>query len=87
MGKLYAGDWAFFPWEANADTNDIKIDPNSYFQKNEISAINWFYKNESLMKLRHYHKEKKFLIEKLDRILKKKIFHYNNRLLCQALEI
>ena len=25
MGKLYAGDWAFFPWEANADTNDIKI--------------------------------------------------------------
>jgi len=28
MGKLYAGDWAFFPWEANADTNDIKIDPS-----------------------------------------------------------
>ena len=25
MGRLYAGDWAFFPWEANADTNDIKI--------------------------------------------------------------
>ena len=25
MGKLYAGDWAFFPWEANADTNDIKV--------------------------------------------------------------
>jgi len=29
MGKLYAGDWAFFPWEANADTNDIKIDPSA----------------------------------------------------------
>ena len=28
MGKLYAGDWAFFPWEANADTNDIKIAPS-----------------------------------------------------------
>ncbi len=28
MGKLYAGDWAFFPWEANADTNDIKITPS-----------------------------------------------------------
>jgi len=28
MGKLYAGDWTFFPWEANADTNDIKIDPS-----------------------------------------------------------
>jgi len=28
MGKLYAGDWAFFPWEANADTNDIKIQPS-----------------------------------------------------------
>ena len=25
MGKLYAGDWCLFPWEANADTNDIKI--------------------------------------------------------------
>ena len=29
MGRLYAGDWAFFPWEANADTNDIKIDPSA----------------------------------------------------------
>ena len=29
MGKLYAGDWALFPWEANADTNDIKIDPSA----------------------------------------------------------
>ena len=29
MGKLYAGDWAFFPWEANADTNDIKIQPST----------------------------------------------------------
>ena len=29
MGKLYAGNWAFFPWEANADTNDIKIDPSA----------------------------------------------------------
>jgi len=29
MGKLYAGDWCFFPWEANADTNDIKIDPSA----------------------------------------------------------
>ena len=29
MGKLYAGDWAFFPWDANAATNDIKIDPSA----------------------------------------------------------
>ena len=29
MGKLYAGDWALFPWDANADTNDIKIDPSA----------------------------------------------------------
>ena len=29
IGKLYAGDWAFFPWEANADTNDIKIGPST----------------------------------------------------------
>ena len=29
LGKLYAGDWCFFPWEANADTNDIKIDPSA----------------------------------------------------------
>jgi len=28
MGKLYAGDFAFFPWDANAATNDIKIDPS-----------------------------------------------------------
>tara|TARA_A100001515_G_scaffold56411_1_gene44421 strand:- start:2195 stop:2593 length:399 start_codon:yes stop_codon:yes gene_type:complete len=28
VGKLYAGDWAFFPWDANADTNDIKITPS-----------------------------------------------------------
>jgi len=29
MGKLYAGDWCLFPWEANADTNDIKIQPSA----------------------------------------------------------
>ena len=29
MGKLYAGDFAFFPWDANAATNDIKIDPSA----------------------------------------------------------
>ena len=29
IGKLYAGDWAFFPWEANADSNDIKIGPST----------------------------------------------------------
>ena len=29
MGKLYAGDWAFFPWDANAASNDIKIDPSA----------------------------------------------------------
>ena len=29
IGKLYAGDFAFFPWEANADTNDIKIQPST----------------------------------------------------------
>ena len=29
VGKLYAGDWAFFPWDANADTSDIKIDPSA----------------------------------------------------------
>ena len=28
IGKLYAGDWMFFPWEANADTNDIKYQPS-----------------------------------------------------------
>jgi hypothetical protein len=28
MGKLYAGDWCLFPWEANADTNDIKLAPS-----------------------------------------------------------
>lgn len=29
MGKLYAGDWCLFPWEANANTNDIKIQPSA----------------------------------------------------------
>ena len=24
IGKLYAGDWLFLPWEASADTQDIK---------------------------------------------------------------
>ena len=28
MGNLYAGDWAFFPWAADADTSDIKIQPS-----------------------------------------------------------
>ena len=28
MGRLYAGDWAFIPWGANAATNDIKIAPS-----------------------------------------------------------
>ena len=39
MGKLYAGDWAFFPWEANADTNDIKIDPSADDMVLELSLI------------------------------------------------
>ena len=29
IGRLYAGDWAFIPWMANASTNDIKIDPSA----------------------------------------------------------
>ena len=29
VGRLYAGDWAFIPWMANASTNDIKIDPSA----------------------------------------------------------
>jgi len=28
MGRLYAGDWAFFPWSAHDADNDIKIDPS-----------------------------------------------------------
>ena len=24
VGRLYANDWMFIPWEANADTNDLK---------------------------------------------------------------
>ena len=28
IGRLYAGDWMFFPWGANADTNDIKLAPS-----------------------------------------------------------
>ena len=29
MGKLYAGDWAFFPWSSHDADNDIKIDPSA----------------------------------------------------------
>ena len=28
IGKLYAGDWMFIPWEAAADTSDIKYQPS-----------------------------------------------------------
>ena len=28
VGRLYAGDWAFFPWSAHDADNDIKIDPS-----------------------------------------------------------
>ena len=28
IGLLYAGDWMFIPWEANADTNDVKYQPS-----------------------------------------------------------
>ena len=28
IGKLYTGDWMFFPWEAAADTSDIKYQPS-----------------------------------------------------------
>tara|TARA_R110000744_G_scaffold183368_3_gene302660 strand:+ start:668 stop:1072 length:405 start_codon:yes stop_codon:yes gene_type:complete len=28
IGRLYSGDWMFFPWGANADTNDIKLTPS-----------------------------------------------------------
>lgn len=69
----------YYTAEYLGDMDSIRLDPNSKFQINEISAITWFYKSESLMKLRHYHKEKKDLIQKLDRILKKKIFLNYNR--------
>tara|TARA_Y100001973_G_C5194500_1_gene333278 strand:+ start:111 stop:524 length:414 start_codon:yes stop_codon:yes gene_type:complete len=32
MGRLYAGDWAFFPWNADTGTTpdaDIKVDPSA----------------------------------------------------------
>jgi len=29
MGRLYAGDWAFFPWSSHDADNDIKIDPSA----------------------------------------------------------
>jgi hypothetical protein len=32
MGRLYAGDWAFFPWNADTGTTpdaDVKIDPSA----------------------------------------------------------
>ena len=29
MGKLYAGDCAFFPWDENASTYEIKIDTSA----------------------------------------------------------
>jgi hypothetical protein len=28
VGRLYAGDWAFFPWSTHDGDNDIKIDPS-----------------------------------------------------------
>ena len=28
LGRLYAGDWAFFPWSAHDDANDISITPS-----------------------------------------------------------
>ena len=29
VGRLYAGDWAFIPWSAHDQDNDIKIDPSA----------------------------------------------------------
>ena len=29
VGRLYAGDWAFFPWSAHDNDCDIKIDPSA----------------------------------------------------------
>tara|TARA_R100000995_G_C3425414_1_gene95950 strand:+ start:245 stop:649 length:405 start_codon:yes stop_codon:yes gene_type:complete len=29
VGRLYAGDWAFFPWSAHDADCDIKIDPSA----------------------------------------------------------
>ena len=28
VGRLYSGDWAFFPWSAHAADNDIKLTPS-----------------------------------------------------------
>tara|TARA_R110001606_G_scaffold353233_1_gene503728 strand:+ start:72 stop:482 length:411 start_codon:yes stop_codon:yes gene_type:complete len=28
LGRLYAGDWCFFPWSAHDDANDISITPS-----------------------------------------------------------
>ena len=28
IGRLYAGDWAFLPWSAEPDTNDLKYVPS-----------------------------------------------------------
>ena len=29
VGRLYAGDWAFFPWDAHDADADVKIDPSA----------------------------------------------------------
>jgi len=29
IGRIYAGDWAFFPWSSHDADNDIKIDPSA----------------------------------------------------------
>ena len=29
IGRLYAGDWALFPWSAHDNDCDIKIDPSA----------------------------------------------------------
>tara|TARA_S200002703_G_scaffold19572_1_gene15866 strand:+ start:26 stop:430 length:405 start_codon:yes stop_codon:yes gene_type:complete len=29
VGRLYAGDWAFFPWDAHDTGADVKIDPSA----------------------------------------------------------
>ena len=35
VGRLYAGDWAFIPWRAAADTNDIVVTSGSANQSLE----------------------------------------------------
>lgn len=54
-----------------------KVDPSNIQQVCEVGAVNWFTYNESLLKIRPYHREKLTVLKKAFSIIRAKKFYFD----------